>query len=74
MKNQNNQSQRDGAGVLKEHDVNRLIVEPITNQIREQGVWSLEQSNEILGKLEKLDELIEIIARQMYRASEGEGQ
>jgi hypothetical protein len=71
MKNEN-QKPKEGAGDLKVCEISRLIVEPITSQLREQSVWSLEQSNEILNRLEKIEDSMEIIARQLYRDTEGE--
>lgn len=71
MKNKNTTEKGNIAGALQECDVNRLIVEPLVHEIKQHGVECQKQVKETADRLQEVSESIDIIARQLYRQSEG---
>jgi hypothetical protein len=65
MTNDTSASQNNTIGELQEKEVNRLIVEPIANLIKEQAAERFERDEAFLDRLQQIEDLIDIIARHV---------
>ena len=65
MTNDTSASQNKIVGELQGTEVNRLVVVPIANLIKEQAAENFERDEAFLDRLQQIEDLIDIIARHV---------
>jgi hypothetical protein len=70
MNNNNTTGKAKFRSALQKCRIDRLIVKPVVAEIRRQRNESLKLSGRILDTVKKIDESIEIIAREIKRQGE----
>ena len=66
MKNTDNPAPKSAPGVFRRH-LNEFVVRPLAHLINRQRLDSVEQGRKIFRKLEELDDLVGIIARELNK-------
>jgi hypothetical protein len=74
MKNTDNLAPKSAPSVFRRH-LNEFVVRPLAHLINRQKLDCIEQGRKIFQKLDELDDLIAIIARELNRQKvEGDKQ
>jgi hypothetical protein len=74
MKSVNNPAPKSAPGVFRRH-LNEFVVRPLAHLINRQRLDCIEQGRKIFQKLDELDDLVAIIARELSnRKVEGDKQ
>lgn len=66
MKNTDNPAPKGAPSVFRRH-LNEFVVRPLAHLINRQRLDSVEQGRKIFQKLEELDDLVAIIARELNK-------